>query len=203
MAITFDMTVQATNGGSVTTTSCTATCSGVDRYVFVMVHLSAVVTSPTATYGGVSMTLLSNLANGTRSVLIFGLVNPLTGAQTVVVSWTGAAGCNMNVVSYNGVDQTSPLGTPATATGTSTTASVGVFGVLGDLTFSCLRSASAFTPNQTQRYNNATPNGGSSDVWPNAGTMTMSWVVGVSAAWAIYGVSLHAIKSSAFFEMFD
>ena len=110
------------NFDAVTTSALTTfshTCSGDNRYLIVSVSSNA--SRPTAvSYAGVSMSLLYNNIAGDGALSVWGLVNPATGANNVVL--TGGTSNSSIAASYKDVDQTSPIsgGVGVTGTGTST-----------------------------------------------------------------------------------
>src|SRR5882724_9492604 len=88
--------------------------------------------SVTATYNSVSMTSVAvvhshNSTGGFVQMLY--LVNPASGSHTVSLSIAGTLTSEVTIagsVSFNGVNQTTPIGHTATAFGSGTTASVAV-----------------------------------------------------------------------------
>jgi len=98
MAIAFDAVVSAT--ANFLTWS--HTCSGSNRILFVHV-INVDVNVPSAcTYGGVSMTKLTD--NGTTQS-VFYLINPATGSNTVAVT-SASSNCFCQSISYNNALQT-------------------------------------------------------------------------------------------------
>lgn len=204
--------VSGLSGASGFTTSATAT--GANRlalvgYGFVV---GAGSTVATITYGGVSMSRVG--ADATRSDFnggtftgfagIWQLVAPATGSQTVILTASGggtlfgAAG----ICTYTGVDQTTPLGTPVSANGSSTTASAVVTGTLsGNAVFASLLydiGAGIPSPNNNSRYLNDNAGtggigftGGGQDA-AGGGSITSSWTKATSKPWAVQAVELLA-----------
>jgi len=89
------------------TTSFSHTCSGSNRVLFVPVNTGLVPTNPTvsATYNGVSMTEVQRTNDTNTYTILFMLVNPASGTNTVAVTSSGtvyAAGG----FSYTGCKQT-------------------------------------------------------------------------------------------------
>lgn len=88
----------------------------------------------TVTYNGTSCTSQradANIAGGPDTFsgrsAIYTLVNPSTGTNNVVVTWTGTVTYGgSGASSWTGVDQTTPVNTAGGATGTSTTLSAGL-----------------------------------------------------------------------------
>jgi hypothetical protein len=219
-AITFDAaSVQAgsASGSTSLTWSHTVTSAGSDRILIVGVGVdqnqTCCATVTGVTYGGVSMTLVpggtSTRSGATRSELWY-LLNPPAGANNVVVTLSGSADVRAGATSYTGVNQSTPFGTAASATGDSSTASVNVSSAAGELVVdhASLESTSAYFTvgaGQTLRYashgsdgsggsNNNAPIGGSSE--PGAATVTMSWSLSSGKDWAIVAVPLKPASAS-------
>lgn len=141
MAIAFDAaTEDKVVSGGVTTLTYAHTCTGTDRFLYV--HLTQINHSgtPSATYGGVSMTPIftrKKASSTVWTVSAFYLANPASGSNNVVITSSGTTGINSlrsGCMSYTGVDQTSPIlasnffestGTGNTLTISLTTASDG------------------------------------------------------------------------------
>jgi len=121
MAVTVDLPSVTTATGTVSTTLTFAvTCAGTNRCLIVGVgSLGSIATTATCTYAGVSMTLVDakSQTSGNQTVtFLFSLVVPATGTNNVIVTFSSSrdyfAACAVN---FNGVDQTTPVGTDATA----------------------------------------------------------------------------------------
>lgn len=103
--------------------SWTHTCSGSDRAVIVMIsrstngnaNTSSIVRS--ATYGGIPMTeLAAGVTSGSADsghMIVWGLLNPPTGPQTVQVNTSTTGNFAGNSVSYNGVGSFGAISTTA------------------------------------------------------------------------------------------
>src|SRR5688572_6997617 len=111
------------------------------------------------TYNNVALTHLCTVSHpGAKPrVEVWYLVAPNTGNKSVVVTVSGGADkTGVGIVSYGGVDQTTPVQNCATATGTSATPSVNVTSAAGDLVQDAVGHLStlAFTPGagQTERW---------------------------------------------------
>ena len=191
MAVAYDTasaTTAFSNVSSVPTWSHTA--SGSDRYVRVSVGWAKLgTTTASATYGGNAMASVGNVTNAagynsavTGKAEIFRYIAPSTSSQTVAVTFSaggnfGAAGS----VSYTGVDQTTPDGTPVTATGTGTSASVTVTdATTGDMVSDAISAdegSGALTGSQTERIDNSGGGGyrGAAQDAAGAASVVMSW----------------------------
>jgi hypothetical protein len=151
-------------------------------------------------------------------VEIWGLVAPSTGTGNVVVTFTdgtdGQPGIMqeavVGVVTFTGVDQTTPLGTFASATGdNSTSANVDVDSAANELVFgviSCEYDAVTTDPSQTERWNttvSGTSGAGSTEAGA-APTVATSWTIVADPTpdnhWAIGGVSIKPDTSSPSFS---
>jgi hypothetical protein len=116
MAVAFDAaTEDKVVSGGVTTLTYSHTCSGSDRFLYVALTQINHSGTPTATYGGVSMTPVYTrvqVYSSTWTHSGFFLMNPASGANNVVISSSGPTGTNSlrsGCVSYTGVDQTNPV----------------------------------------------------------------------------------------------
>jgi len=101
------------------------TTSGSDRYLLIHLFISTSATPTTITYDGVSLTLLAtNLMTGAAAgqyIRTYGLVNPASGANNAVITFSGSPGAYASIVSYTGVDQTTPTDGATNNGSTSTT----------------------------------------------------------------------------------
>nr|HMU06221.1 SprB repeat-containing protein [Saprospiraceae bacterium] len=111
------------------------------------------------TYGGVALVLIGSTTYASDARLyIYGLINPNIGTANVVVTMSGSVsnGVVVSASSFFGIDQTVPLGTFASATGSSSTATVNVSSVAGDYIYDAVtyRNTSNLTvgAGQTERW---------------------------------------------------
>mgnify|MGYP001561318198 CR=1 FL=1 len=154
------------------------------------------------TYAGVAMTSVGSVANGAQISHLWRLVNPATGANDVAITLSGGGtdivGC---AISVTGAHQTSPVGTFASATGTSTAVTVNVTSAADELVVDMASvDAGALTvgAGQDSRCNaTAGDNQGGGSTEAGAGTVTMSWTSTVSSAWATGGVSVKVAAAGA------
>lgn len=120
--IAFDVAV---DGGNNTLNSLTYshTCTGANRYLLVGVVGAGADQVTGVTYAAVSMTLLGKVPGGsggsTRDVYLFGLANPASGANNVVISASGGNFLGAVSASYTGVNQGTVTDTVATAVAAS------------------------------------------------------------------------------------
>jgi len=206
-AIEIDAVSSGTGTGSSITVS-HITGSGTNHLMLVGIsgyRVGADPTNPSVTYGGVALTLVGTQASpytGER-MWIYQLVAPASGTADVVVTFAAdmGGGAGVGVITFTGVNQTTPLGTFVSASGDSTTASVtNVSSATGWLVFDTLHygGPSSTIPTvgagQTQQWNldNLPGQYGYSHTCgstkPGAAT-TMSWTFD-SNTWALGAVPI-------------
>ena len=188
----------AANAGSLTF-SHSVGAAGTNRLLIVAVSIDNRTVSG-VTYNGVAMTSVGSATNGKQISHMWRLIAPATGANNVVVTLSGGGDDIIAVAtSYTGVDQTTPLGTPATATGTSTTASVTVTSATNELVVDSVSSnlgTLTVDASQTQRGNAvAGDNQGGASEEAGAASVVMSWTIGSSSAWASVGVGIKGVAA--------
>jgi hypothetical protein len=202
MAIAFDAVTPATGASTVTFSH---TCgAGADRAIYVLVveNFNSVVTG--VTYGGVALTQLGswNFSN-TVTLSVWRLINPASGANNVVVSQSASHNLNITAISFTGVHQTTPDGTPVHATGNNTAPSLTVpsaanelvLDVLGALENTAGTVACTVGAGQTQRQNAQFQSGGQGtqsgvSTEPGAASVTSSWTLDNAANWNYAAVSI-------------
>ena len=137
----------ATNFNSVGTNAITT--YGTDRAIVVVFSgsddSSGNISDPsTITYDGDALTKIAGSGGGgDKYTGIYVKANPSLGANNLVVAWTDAGGgtvarANYTVLTFQGVDQSTPVSSEATATGTATSASTAVTTVAGDFVISTI-----------------------------------------------------------------
>jgi hypothetical protein len=200
--ITVDSTSSGRFSGDASLSHTTGT--GESRLMLVGISVSEASNPPSisATYGGQNLSFAGStfLDDSGSGVYIYYLINPPSGTHTVHIDYSSSPdwGSVVGVMTFSGVDQNTPLGSFAGATGDSTTPSVNVSSAVGELVFDTFmedwgpRSAGAGS-NQTQRWmNNDGGNdwagGGSTE--SGAGSVTMSWSLNYHSPWAIGAVSI-------------
>jgi len=216
MAIAFDAQVSKTDLTQPSSVTQSHTVTGSNTYLFVHWGLTAgTVGNVTAcTYNGVSMgTALWSIqptGHGLRSVG-FGLKGAATGAHNVVGTISGANdGVTVTIVSYTGVDQTTPIGTVVTANsgaGTSASASITVSSATGELVLGGVIIGNAATSitigaGQTQRSaaNLIVSNGehdNRADEEAGAASVTHSWTWTGATDWVLGGFPLKPAGGAA------
>ncbi len=201
MAVAVDSTSTGVGAGvSSVTFSHTVTSTG-NRLMLVGVAMDAnagpAVSS--VTYSGQSLTLVGSRVGGSAPVRIeiWQLVNPTSGTADVVVTLSSNAdGVSVGATTFTGVDQTTPLGTFASAIGTSNTPSVNVSSALGELVYDVVAGKNSGTlaagSGQTGLWdvNASGQSRGAASTEAGAASVTMSWNKGSALEWAIGGVSV-------------
>ncbi|NIS81878.1 MAG: hypothetical protein GTO14_17080, partial [Anaerolineales bacterium] len=196
-----DVSVGTTSGGS-SITIIAHQASGSDRFMLVGVSLNndSYETVTGITFNGIPLTLVGTEAKSDDArVEIWSLVNPDLGNHDVEITFSEAIyrQAIAGVVTFSGVDQTSPLGTFASAKADGTLASVDVPSATDELVFGIV---AAETPSgltvgsgQTEHWNVVAGGGkteGAGSTEAGAATVTTSWALGSSDHWAVAGVSI-------------
>lgn len=198
--VAFDAANSATGAG-VSSLSFSLTTSGANR---ALAGGTAVYSNATTgalpngmTYNGVALTDLGTASqNGSSGPLRSNqgyLVAPATGANTFQCNFTNTSNFDLGcgAVSMTGVDQSSPVGTPVTAGGVSTTPSATVTTAANELIVDFLviehTAALSVGANQTSRFSNIASSGfikhaSSTQAGADGGAMT--WTNGGSTNWA-------------------
>lgn len=203
-SVAFDATTSATETSGDGILSLTHTCAGSDRAAFMATTsnngLGQNLTT-SITYAGSGGTQLWDIVSGIISGSGYRIVNPTTGAQTVTATLAASTTEQvLGVVSMTGVDQSTPVGTPATATGNSTTPSATVSSPATDSLICDAIATDGFGTltvgaNQTERWNRelafiGSENGGSTQSGVNGGVM--SWTA-TAGNWLIGAVEFKAV----------
>jgi phosphodiesterase/alkaline phosphatase D-like protein len=153
---------------------------------------------------GLTEVKTQQVASTNRYAAIYRLLNPPSGQTgTVTVTFSGSVsnGIVVGVANFAGVDQTTPLGTPAGASLLSGNApSVTLTGLGGDeLVFDTVFIGGNPPPtltvgaSQTQLWTNSISNtgGAASTEQATAASVTMSWSAASSGPWAIVAVPIN------------
>src|SRR5439155_296465 len=113
-------------GGSATPLTWSHTvAAGSNRLLIVGVSTGDIIaTHDSVTYNTAPMTKITEVTGASDRVSIWKLVNPATGTNSVVVTLSAAATVKGGATSWTNVDQTTPVGTAATNTGSSNFPSV-------------------------------------------------------------------------------
>ena len=153
------------------------------------------------TYNGQPLSLVGTVqySNDSR-VEIWRLVAPPTGTHDVVITFSAPLSrhATAGVMTFTGVNQSTPLGAFASASGSSAgPATVNVSSAANELVFDTVacEACGSLTvgAGQTQRWNRSTDNGGirgAASTEPGAATVTMSWTLGAANQWAIGAIPI-------------
>lgn len=193
----------STGAGSGSPIDVTHTVAGADRLMLVgistddnAVAVSSVVWDPTGTNQSLSLITGCTTSRVQGEIWIYQLVAPTTGTKTLRASFTGTGDKVVGVMTFTGVDQTTPLGTCAVANGDGGPATVNVTSATGELVFDTIASDENVTANasQTVRWDvvGTTTDGGASTK-AGASTVTMSWTTGATG-WAIGAVPIKPVS---------
>jgi hypothetical protein len=174
--------------------------------VGVSIHNYASETVSSITYNGVALIQVGSSTNAMDSrVEIWRLIAPPTGTYDVVITFSAelSSAARAGVMTFTGVNQTTPLGTFASAIGSASPATVNVTSAANELVFDTVGSEGPSSPfsltvgaGQTQRWNSAIMGydrflaAGSTE--PGAASVTMSWTIvpAASVPWAIGAVPI-------------
>lgn len=180
------------------------TGSGSNRLLIVAIGVYSSSSTPTTvtsvTYGGTSLAQQTTARYSTNPQVreyTFILTNPASGTNIVKVNFAASTVAEAGAVTYYGVDQTTPIQTNNTNTGSSTseTASVTVSGT-GRWVFGYLasyRTSSSYTitdgSSQNLRWNQTTaqPYKGKAEDKSNvsSGSVSLSWNTSSTVSWAV------------------
>lgn len=201
MAIAVDSTSTGTNTAG-TTVTVAHTCSGSDRVLIVVASAQDGVSTPSATYNGVSMTLVTSINGSQMSSFMFALVAPATGANNIVVTKGSGDEYGVMAVSFTGAGGYSAFSSAnnnsGTASDTTNTATGGNgYVVTGgakniDTTVTYTGSGTGFAnfASASQRYMGAYSSfAGGADV-------TETWTF-TSAKWALTGIEVYELASTS------
>ena len=202
-----NVAVDATSTGTTTGSSVTIshTTSGSNRLMLVGIGIDPHGESVSSvTYNGTSLTLVGSVEDaGSHSrVEIWSLVSPETGTHDVVVSLSGDShkGTTVGVMTFTGVDQSTPLQNFTSSFGRSTAASATVTSTTDDVVFGVVHvhNGSAATPGagQTEHWDLTSDKSNSSGTL-EAGdaSVVTSWTV-TNDDWSIGAVSIKAGNSA-------
>jgi hypothetical protein len=164
MSVAIDAVSNSPTTNSVSSKSWSHTVSGSNRLLLVMVQWNQPSNSETVssvTYGGTALTQVGSnvIAGGSgldRCTALFRLIAPTTGTATVVVTMSTSLTFLASAVSFTGVDQTTPLGTPSTATTTTAaTLQTTTSSAASNLVFSAatVRTTGSLTVPSTSEWN--------------------------------------------------
>jgi hypothetical protein len=171
------------------------------------------------TYAGQDMTFLAakNDAPSNQKIRseMWYITAPATGTNDIYITFSDDIRAVAGGMSYTGVDQDNPFGTPATAGGDSATPSVTISSAPGELVVDTVGVRQDDPPNvtltkganQTERYNDASQDAtaynnvvGAGSEEAGAASVTMSWTASASRVWAIVAAPLKPVADAAAFN---
>lgn len=202
--VTVDSTSTGTAASGAASVTVNHTTSGADRLMLVGVSFGQDKgdTVSSITYNGQNLTLVGAQDNsvtlGSR-MEIWSLVAPTVSSADVVVTFSGTnhIGATVGVMTFNGVDQTTALGSFASSEGDSSTPSTTVTSAPGELVFGVLGldwNADIDLvpgPGQTEHWDlwqDKATGGGTTEA--GAASVVTSWTLPASYKWAAGGVSI-------------
>jgi hypothetical protein len=196
------ITVDAVSSGRFSGDASLSHTTGTGENRLMLVGLSVSATSQpsvSASYGGQALSLVGSRFDGGDGIFIYRLVNPPSGTHTVYIDYSSspAWGSVVGVMTFTGVDQSTPLGGFASAVDDTKYPTVNVSSAAGELVMDTFMEAwgprgAWVGDNQTQRWrvghNEDWVGGGSTE--PGAGSVTMSWELNYHSPWVIGAVSI-------------
>ncbi|MHB0960277.1 MAG: cadherin domain-containing protein, partial [Pirellulaceae bacterium] len=202
-AIRADSTSSTSTSSATSLTWAHTIASGANRAIFVELAIDNLAVSVTGvTYGGVAMTQVGR-STGNHAVEIWVLVAPTVGTANVVATFSGTTAAVGGATSFTGVNQSSPTGTFAGATGTGTVASVTVNSGVGELVIDTQYwqgnpAGGTVGPGQTLAWwrLNASMIGGTTTE-SGAASVVMSASFSTSTQWVIGAVSIKAAPAAS------
>jgi len=171
--------------------------------------------SGTPTYNGTqTFTLLGNVTHtGTRpTVEVWFLTDPEIGTNTVAFTLFSSDKTLASVVSYNNVDQTTPISDFITSQGTDTNPTVSISTTTSQLLVDGMASLAAQNlgitegAGQTQIYNAEMVTSGhnhSGSTKDTTGSTSMSWTLGESQAWVIAAYNINEDVRQGVYDDFN
>lgn len=200
-------TASATTGTSqATSLTYSLTSTGINRLILVQISTEATAVSG-VTYNGVALTQATTITNGGVKSEQWYLIAPPIGTYSVVITLASASYITSGAEIYNTVNQSSPIGTLQTSTGTSTSPSLTLITatdnslVVDSLATGVLPIVYTTGAGQVENWHvTATPNvrQGASSI-ESAGSqpdsVTMSWSLTQSTPWAQTAIEIKGISS--------
>ncbi len=211
LAIAVDATTTATVATGAADQTVSHTTAGSDRLMLVGISFGKTNgdSVSSVTYDGVALTHVGSQddVSSESRVEIWRLVAPATGTADVVVTFsgTGHEDATIGVMTFTGVDQSTPLGVFAGAQGDSTSPSVTVASATNELVFGVAAYNNSnngdFVPGagQTERWDlfGGGSANGSGTTEAGAASVVTSWTIPDSSKWAAGGVSIKVGASGA------
>lgn len=161
------------------------------------------VSADSVTYNGVPLVadVAINSPGNQNRTEIWHMVAPPVGTATVTIAMSAKKDVAATSISFTGVNQSTPLGSPVSAAGQSTGASVTATSAVGELVLDTVTAngdANGLVVNasQTQQWNffsgpgdaSSARSGGSTKT--GASSVAMSWTLNVSKPWSVVAVPI-------------
>jgi len=213
MAVAYD-TAAAATGAGVSSLSVNLASTGSNRAAKITVSwygaagqtVTGVTVNGSST--GVVTTSTQSHADGSRFMNTYYILAPSTSSVAYAVTFSAAVDeCAIQVVSLNGVDQTTPVGTDVESQGNDTNpVANSITSAANELVVGSMRG---FYPSatvtagggQTSRIENEAWSGGSdaadTSTAPGAASVSLSWTLGATARWLTHGISFKAAAGAA------
>lgn len=196
MAVTYDNQVSTTGIGVTTLTTASFPITSSPNRVAVIGCDANAGSAFTYSVGGVAaIGQIPGCFN--FNVLTSVVVAPPSGSQTATASWTGAATAVLGVLTFSGVDQTTPVTNGTNAATVGTTASVTIPSSIGHVTVDHLFGSGAAISAPTQNLGYSSASGttavGGSTYGPGTGTATHAWTLGSGFSGTSDGLNLVAV----------
>ena len=157
-------------------------------------------TVTSVTYNNVALSLVSTVVSSTNArTYIYSMVDPPSGTYNVVVNFNTSVtrGAVVGVSTFSGINISTPLGTPASTTGSSGNVSLNIPSSEGEYVFSTVtkrNASSGFTTSQTQFWNGYTSESrgaaNGTDAHLTNSTTNLSWTSGNGSNFAGVGIAI-------------
>lgn len=193
MTIAFVEKAAVVGSGLTVTLGNLGVSSGADRAVVAGVIVDGAAAPTGVTCNGAAMTQMSTgINNGNLRASLWYIANPVSGNATIIATWAASVtSAKITGSSWTGVNQTTPMASFVSATGTSAAPSVAATNASGNVAIDEAIGAGAsgvFSGGSGTPLTAAQRNGSQYNEGVNP---TMSWVC-TSAAWAICAASIQA-----------
>lgn len=187
------------------------TNAGSDRLMLVGVSLlnEDLETVSSVTYNGTGLNFVGQVSQGNDSrVEIWAYLNPPVTTANVVVTFNEQVqlGAIVGIVTFTGVNQTSPYGAFQSNTGDSTTATATASSASGDLVFGVMaaerQDSGPVVVGGTARWTLKSQNGnnrtaGAGATFSGAASVNLRWNMNETDDWAIGAISLRDVNAPA------
>jgi hypothetical protein len=163
-------------------------------------------TVSTVTWNSTGLTQVTggSVTNSTNcSAEMWYLVNPAVGVYTITVTLSASASFTAGAITFGGVNQSTPFGTFASATGSSAAPSVNASSASGEMVVDVLAAKGNPTATagagQTRQWHDvySTTIRGAGSTESGATTVTMSYTLSAKQQWAIGAVGLKPSNPTA------